>query len=61
MVSIFECFCSLKGSKKRIKWIFGYADSEEEQEVVLVHSLVSGKKVITVNLTKFGYFDTSVN
>lgn len=40
----FEIFIHL-GSKKKIKWIFGYADSEGDEEVVLLHSLVSGKKV----------------
>ena len=37
---------SLQGTKKRIKWRFGWTESPEEQEVELVHSLVSGKKTI---------------
>jgi len=37
---------SLTGTKKRIKWRFGWTESPEEQEVELVHSLVSGKKTI---------------
>ena len=37
---------SLAGTKKRIKWRFGWTESPEEQEVELVHSLVSGKKTV---------------
>ena len=40
------------GSKKRVKWLFGFTGSEKEQEVILVHSLVTGKKV-----TLFRYYN----
>ena len=36
---------NLQGSKRRIKWRFGWSDSDKEFEVELIHSLVSGKKV----------------
>ena len=37
----------LKASKKRIFWRFGFLDdSDRKYEVLLVHSLLSGKKVI---------------
>ena len=39
----------LLGSKKRIKWLFGFTNSDQEHEVVLIHSLVSGKKTILEN------------
>ena len=37
---------SLGGTKKRIKWRFGWTESPEEQEIEVIHSLVSGKKTI---------------
>ena len=37
---------SLSGSKKRIRWRFGWSESPEEQEIELIHSVVSGKKTI---------------
>ena len=36
---------TLAGSKVRVSWRFGWTDGEGEHEIVLVHSLVSGKKV----------------
>lgn len=44
----FDIYCILRhdlGSKKRIKWLFGFTGNDREQEVILVHSLVTGKKV----------------
>ena len=41
-----DCGKNLEGSKKRIKWRFGWAADDEEHEIMLVHSLVSGKKAI---------------
>lgn len=40
---------TIEGSKKRIKWLFGYTGSDQDHEVVLIHSLVSGKKTILEN------------
>lgn len=37
---------SLQGTKKRIKWRFGWSESPEEQEIELIHSLVSSKKTL---------------
>ncbi len=40
--------CKLKrqsGSKKRVRWVFGFTESNEEFEVTLTHSMVSGKRV----------------
>ena len=31
-------------SKRRVTWRFGWSDSESVQEIVMIHSLVSGKK-----------------
>jgi hypothetical protein len=36
---------TIGGTKRRIKWRFGWSNSSETHEVELVHSLVSGKKV----------------
>lgn len=33
------------GTKKKIRWSFGIDGESKESEVVLVHSIVSGKKV----------------
>ena len=40
---------TFSGSKVRVAWRFGWSEGEDhrEHEVVLVHSLVSGKKTIT--------------
>ena len=35
------------GSKKKIIWRFIVGENSEEHEVILIHSLVSGKKIIT--------------
>jgi hypothetical protein len=32
-------------SKRKIKWMFGISDDNTEYEVIMVHSLTSGKKV----------------
>eukprot|EP01031_Cornospumella_fuschlensis_P033288 gene33288-40271_t len=37
---------TVESSKKKVKWLFGFSDSDDEYEVVLVHSLVSGKKTL---------------
>ena len=37
------------GTKKKVRWLFGFSDSNEEQEVTMVHSLMSGKKTIFEN------------
>ncbi len=37
----------IKGTKKKIRWRFGWSDSETEFEIELKHSLLSGKKVIS--------------
>jgi hypothetical protein len=34
------------GSKRKVRWVFGFQDREGDQEVVLVHSRTSGKKTI---------------
>ncbi len=36
---------TIGGTKKKIRWRFGWSDSETEYEIELKHSLVSGKKV----------------
>ena len=33
-------------TKKKVRWVLGFTDMEQEIEVVLKHSLLSGKKVI---------------
>jgi hypothetical protein len=40
---------SASGTKKKVRWLFGFSDSNEEQEVTMVHSLMSGKKTIFEN------------
>eukprot|EP01039_Chlorochromonas_danica_P007045 gene7045-7790_t len=40
---------NVASSKKRVKWLFGFSESSEEHEVILTHSLTSGKKIITEN------------
>lgn len=37
---------NLQGTKKRVKWRFGWSDSPTEHEVEFVHSQLSGKKTI---------------
>lgn len=49
---VFAFFQKKLGSKKRIKWLFGFSGNDREQEVILVHSLVTGKKV-TLNNSSF--------
>jgi hypothetical protein len=34
------------GTKKKVRWLFGFSNGNQEHEVVLVISLLSGKKVI---------------
>lgn len=36
---------TVPSSKKRITWHFGFSETEKNYEVVLVHTLTSGKKV----------------
>jgi len=33
------------GSKRKIRWLFGFTEKEGEIEVALIHSVTSGKKV----------------
>jgi hypothetical protein len=40
---------SAAGTKKKVRWLFGFSDSNEEQEVTMIHSLMSGKKTIFEN------------
>eukprot|EP00595_Chromulina_sp_UTEXLB2642_P003756 CAMPEP_0196765638 /NCGR_PEP_ID=MMETSP1095-20130614/10245_1 /TAXON_ID=96789 ORGANISM="Chromulina nebulosa, Strain UTEXLB2642" /NCGR_SAMPLE_ID=MMETSP1095 /ASSEMBLY_ACC=CAM_ASM_000446 /LENGTH=573 /DNA_ID=CAMNT_0042124015 /DNA_START=152 /DNA_END=1873 /DNA_ORIENTATION=+ len=40
---------NLHGTKKRVKWRFGWSDNDIEFEVELLHSVVSGKKTILEN------------
>ena len=37
---------TLASSKQRVTWRFGWSESEGEHEITLIHSKVSGKKVI---------------
>jgi hypothetical protein len=37
---------TVQGTKKKVKWLFGFSNGNEEHEVVLVLSILSGKKVI---------------
>lgn len=37
---------NISGTKKRIKWRFGWSDDESEHEIELKHSFMSGKKTI---------------
>ena len=32
-------------SKRKIRWLFGISDTNQEYEVVMIHSVASGKKV----------------
>lgn len=43
---------NLEGTKRRVKWRFGWSDSDLEHEIVLIHSLISGKKVNNVFIFK---------
>lgn len=36
---------TLEQTKRKIRWVVGFTDMNDEIEVVLKHSLVSGKKV----------------
>ena len=36
---------TLGGTKKKIRWSFGIDGESKEYEVVLIHSMMSGKKV----------------
>ena len=38
------------GTKKKIKWRFGWSNSDEVHEVELIHSVISGKKVIIIHI-----------
>lgn len=40
---------TVEGSKKRVRWVFGFTESNEEFEVTLTHSMVSGKRTIKEN------------
>ena len=40
---------NISGTKRKIKWQFGWSDSDIDHEVTLVHSIVSGKKTIYEN------------
>ena len=37
---------TLASSKQRVTWRFGWSECEGEHEITLIHSKVSGKKVI---------------
>ena len=32
-------------SKRKVKWRYGWTDSEEEKEIEFIHSLMTGKRV----------------
>lgn len=38
-------------SKKKIRWVIGFSKYNGEVEITLVHSISSGKKVTTINVT----------
>lgn len=40
---------TFEGTKKRIRWVFGFTESNEEFEVTLTHSQISGKRTIKEN------------
>jgi hypothetical protein len=44
---------NLASTKKRITWRFGWSEGDGDHEITLVHSLVSGKKVILKLLNFF--------
>jgi len=37
------------GSKKAVRWLFGFTEIKQELEVKLSHSLVTGKKVLVAD------------
>lgn len=39
---------NISGSKKKVRWLFGFTEREGEVEVALIHSIVSGKKVSNI-------------
>ena len=40
---------NISGTKRKIKWQFGWSDSDIDHEVTLVHSIISGKKTVYEN------------
>mmetsp|Transcript_16620 Transcript_16620/g.25010 ORF Transcript_16620/g.25010 Transcript_16620/m.25010 type:complete len:484 (-) Transcript_16620:228-1679(-) len=38
---------TIAGTKRKVTWRFGWCDSDREHEVLLVHSVLSGKRVIS--------------
>lgn len=40
---------NIASSKKKVYWEFGFTESEQRYEIILVHSVASGKKVISEN------------
>jgi hypothetical protein len=37
---------TVQGSKKKVRWLFGFTESDQEYEVVFIMSYVSGKKTV---------------
>lgn len=37
---------SSSGTKKKVRWLFGFSNGNQDYEVILVVSLLSGKKVL---------------